>query len=80
MNEYMYGIYGKFFYSDLENAIEKAKEILINRLIMPINNFDFTIHQTKKGNYSVKINVSWEYLGNANLKFVVVRKHKVCNS
>lgn len=64
----------KYCFSNLENAIEKAKEILLERaLTLPENtNITFSVTKGKKGGYAVKINIEWWRMGNEKLLQCVI--------
>ena len=67
----IYAVNRKYVYIDLENAINKSKEILLNRLIKPLNEPKFSIKRTEKG-FSVKLEANYDYVGNSNLLFVSI--------
>lgn len=62
----------KFYFSNLQMAIEKAKEIIRNRANQPINN-NFKISKGKKNGYCVALLDDWGKVGNINLLKVIIQ-------
>lgn len=63
----------KYYFSNLENAIEKAKEVLLERaLTLPETDITFSVTKGKKGGYAVKINIEWWRMGNEKLLQCVI--------
>lgn len=62
----------KYYFNNLENAIEKAKEIIKNRADQPTTD-KFTITKGKNNGYCVTLLDSWEKVGNINLLRVSIQ-------
>lgn len=76
----VYLVNSKYYTLTLDKAIEKAKEVLNDRINLEYKNkkFDYFIHQTKKGNFSVKLDTDeWWIVGNKNLLITNIRKIEI---
>jgi hypothetical protein len=62
----------KHYFKNLENAIEKAKEILRNRANQSITN-EFKVTKGKNSGYCVTLLDNWEKVGNINLLRVSIQ-------
>lgn len=69
----MYVVNNKYYYSDLLQAIEQAKNILRSRACEAINE-NFTISHGLKGGICVHLNDNWEKVGNSHLLNVIIKK------
>lgn len=74
----LYIVNRKYHYTNLGDAIVKAKTILEERAIEPINRV-FKITIGRKGGYCVALLDNWEKVGNANLLKVVIQTVSVIN-
>ena len=72
----VYIVNRKYYYSSLNGAIEKAKEILQERAFSPINEI-FQITQGKRGGYCVTLCDDWTKVGNDKLLKVVIQTEKL---
>ena len=62
----------KHYFNNLDNAIEKAEEIIRNRANQPITN-KFKITKGKNNGYCVTLLDNWEKVGNVNLLKVSIQ-------
>lgn len=69
----------KYYFYSLEQAIERAKQILRERASEPINE-TFNITKGKKGGYCVALCDNWWKVGNSNLLRVVIQTTQVENN
>jgi hypothetical protein len=75
----IYIVNGKYYYTNLDIAISKAKAILEKRANAPIN-YDFKITKGKKGGYCVALQDNWEKVGNSNLLKVIIQSTSFSNN
>lgn len=68
----IYIVNGKYYYTNLDDAISKAKAILEGRANVPIN-YNFKITRGRRGGYCVALQDSWEKVGNSNLLRVIIQ-------
>lgn len=68
----IYIVNSKYYYTNLDDAILKAKAILEERANESIN-YDFKITQGRKGGYCVALQDNWEKVGNSNLLKVIIK-------
>lgn len=71
----MYIVNAKYYYLQLDQALQKAKNILLER--GNLVNSTFKISQGKKGGYCVHLNERWEVVGNVNLLNVIIREVEI---
>lgn len=69
----IYIVNSKYYYADLDTAIEKAKEILRKR---GGTSEKFCVTEGKNHGYCVHLDDSWQKVGNSRLLNVIIRTVK----
>ena len=70
----IYEVNRKYLYSNIESAIEMAKTLLSERIYdkYRAEPREFAVNKNDKGNYSVQLIAPWVWVGNSNLRTVII--------